>query len=121
VRFALFALHQVGHVNFELDELGRLVFIAAGYAFVQRFETVPRFCVLLLFKWNLREVVLGIAKLRIQLCCLFKRSLSIVELPLLHENFASQVQGRRLIRIRLVRFVHQFQRRSKIALAKRLL
>ena len=91
MRPALFALHQVGHVNFELDELGRLVLVAARYAFIQGVETVPRFCVLFLLEWNLREVVLRIAKFRIQLCCLFERSLSIVELPLLHENFASQI------------------------------
>ena len=121
VRPALFALHQKGHVNFELNQLGRLVFVATGHAFIQRLETVARFCVLFLFEWNLREVVLRIAKFRIQLRRLFESGLGIVEFFLLHQNFASQIQGRGLIGIRLVRFVYQFQRRGKIALPKRLL
>ena len=91
MRPALFAFHQKGHINFELDQLGRLVFVATGHAFIQRLETVTRFCVLFLFEWNLREVVLRIAKFRIQLRRLFESGLGIVELPLLHQNFASQI------------------------------
>ena len=91
VRPTLFAFHQKRHVNFEFNQLGSLILVAAGDAFIQRLETVPGFCVLLFLERNLREIVLRIAKLRIQPGCLFECGLSIIELPLLHQNLASQV------------------------------
>ena len=84
VRAALFSIHQEGHVNFEFDQLGRLILVAAGDAFIQRLKTVLGFCVVFFLERNLRQIVLRIAKFRIQLGCLFECGLGIIELPLLH-------------------------------------
>ena len=85
----LFSFEQKRHVNLEFDELRCLIFIASRGAFVQRLETVPRFRIFLLLKGNLRQIILSLAKFRIQLGCLLKCRFRLVELLLLHQNLAA--------------------------------
>jgi hypothetical protein len=86
---ALFSFEQKRHVNLEFDELCRLIFISSGRALVQRLETVSRFCIFLLLKGNLRQIVLCLAKFGIQLRGLLKCRLGLIELLLLHQNLAA--------------------------------
>ena len=86
---ALFSFEQKRHVDLEFDKFCRLIFIASRSALVQRLETVPRFCILLLLKGNLRQIVLCLAKFRIQLRCLLKCRFGLVELFLLRQNLAA--------------------------------
>ena len=86
---ALFSFEQKRHVNLEFDELCRLIFIASGRALVQGLETVSRFRVFLFLKGNLRQIVLCLAKFRIQLCCFLECGFGLVELLLLHQNLAA--------------------------------
>src|SRR5207249_5293976 len=58
VRAAFFSLEQKRHVNLELNKLRRLILIATWSSLVQCLETLLRLCIVLLLKWNLREVVL---------------------------------------------------------------
>ena len=106
VRATLFAIEQKCQVNPELNKFCRLVLIAARRTLVQCLEPFPCFCVLLLLKGNLRKIELRFAELRIQFGCLLKCSFGLVELLLLHQNLATQIQGQRLVRICLVRFTH---------------
>ena len=105
VRPTFFSLEQKRHVNFEFDKLCCLIFVAARGSLIQRLETLPRLRIVLFLKGNLREVVLCFPKFRIQLGCFFKCSFGLVKLLLLHQNLATQIEGRRLIRIRLIRFI----------------
>jgi hypothetical protein len=86
---ALFSFEQKRHVDLEFDEFCRLIFIASGRALVKRLETVARFCIFLLLKGNLRQIVLCLAKFRIQLGCLLKGRFGLVELLLLRQNLAA--------------------------------
>ena len=106
VRAALFAFEQKRHVNLEFNKLCRLILIATWSSLVQRLETLPRFCVVLLFERNLREIILRFAELWIKLGCCLKCSFGLVKLLLLHQNLATQIEGRWLIRIGLVRFIN---------------
>src|SRR5882724_8071600 len=89
LRATLLSFKQKCHVNFEFNELGRLILIAPRSSIIQRFETLPRLCVVFLLKWNLREVVLRLAELRIGLSCFFEGPLSTVKLLLLHQDLAT--------------------------------
>ena len=102
----LFALEQKCEVNPELNKFRRLVLVAARRTLVQCLKPFPCFCVVLLLKGNLRKVELRFSELRIQFGCLLKCSFGLVELLLLHQNLATQIQGQRLVRICLVRFAH---------------
>ena len=105
LRATLLPLEQKRHVNFELNEFCRLIFVASWRLFIQRFETLPRLRVVFLLKWNLREVILRLTEFRIQLGCLFECRFGFLKLLLLHQNLATQIEGRRLIRFRLIRFI----------------
>ena len=57
-----------------------------------------------------------LTELRVGLQCLFEFSFGLVELLLLHQNFATQIQGGGLIRIRCFRIINKFAGGDKIAL-----
>jgi hypothetical protein len=83
-----------------------LIFIASWSSLQQRFETFPRLGVIFLLKWNLCEIVLRLAEFRIQLGSFLEGGFGFTKLLLLHQNFATQFQGRWLIRLRLIGLVH---------------
>ena len=106
VRAAFFSLEQKRHVNLELNKLRRLILIATWSSLVQCLETLLRLCIVLLLKWNLREVVLRFAELWIKLGRLLKCGLGVVKLLLLHQNLATQIKRCRLVRVSLIRLIH---------------
>ena len=105
LRPAFFPLQQERHVNLEFDQLRSLIFVTTGRSLKQRFETLSRLCVVFFLKWNLCEIVLRLTEFRIQFGRFFEGSLRLVELLLLHQNFATQIQSRGLIRLRLIRLI----------------
>ena len=120
---AVFAFEQERQVNLELDDLRRLVLIAAGRGCVieERLETIPRFRVFLFLERDLGQVVLRLAEFRIDFRCLLERVFGTVEILLRQQNLAAQIDGRGLVRIGRVRFVDQPFRRGVVALLKGLL
>ena len=120
---AVFAFEEQRQENFELDDLGRLVFVATGRrrAVEERLEAITRLRVILFLERDLRQVVLRLAELRIDLRRLLERVLRAVEIFLRQQNLTAQIDRRRLIRIGRVRFVDQSLRRCVIALLEGLL
>src|SRR4029453_13587749 len=102
---ALFSFEQERHVNFKFHELCCLILIASWSSLKKRLETFPRLGVVFLLKWNLCEIVLRLAEFRIQLGCFLEGGFGFIKLLLLHQNFATQIQSPRLIRLRLIPFV----------------
>ena len=89
LRSTLLSFQQECHVNLEFDELCSLVLIPSWSLFKQCFETLPRFGVVFILEWNLREIVLRLAELRIELGCPFEGGFGLIKLLLLHQDFAA--------------------------------
>ena len=123
LRAAVLALEEQRQINFEFDDLRRLVLIAAGRGggAKERFKSLARFRVFLFLEWDLREVVLRFAELRIDLGRLLERRFRAVEIFLRQKNFTAQVDRGRLIRIGGIRFIHQPPGGGQVPLLKRLL
>src|SRR5581483_2990238 len=111
LRAAIFVLEQERQINFVFDELRRLIFIAAGRLREQLLETIARLRVILFLKRQLREIVLRLAKLVVDLECLSERRFRLVELLLLHHALGTEIQRRRLVRLGRIGFVDEFARR----------
>src|SRR2546428_1652588 len=105
LRSAVFAFEQKGHENLELDKLGRLILVAARRGGKERFQPIARLAVFLFLEWNLRKVVLRLAKLRVRFQSFLEQAFSLVEILLLHQYFPAQIKVCCLVRIRGIRFI----------------
>ena len=115
MRAAVFALQQIRDVNVELDQLRRFALIAAGLA-QERFKSIARGRVIFFLQRHQREIELGLPEFRIDLQRFLKFHFGLIELFLLEQNLAAQIQGRSLVWLCRVGFVDKFPSRRKIAL-----
>ena len=123
LRAAVFAFEKQRQINFKFDDLRDLILVAARRrcGAKERFEPITRLGVILFLEWNLREVVLRFPELRIDFRRLFEGGFRAVEIFLRQQNFAAQIDGRRLIWIGGVGFIHKFAGGGQIALLEGLL